>query len=100
MASRSKRRIKGRRQKVIPVKIRKEGTVLTEKPKSDPFVPLFAHDLYDSWHTAMKQMMANSLDTNEKLAKEALTWYKKATAWAKETPWEPLCKTFSAAASK
>jgi hypothetical protein len=60
----------------------------------------FSQDLYASWRTNLKQIMASCLDTNEKLAKESLGWYEKATAWAKDTPWAPLFKTQISSASK
>lgn len=48
----------------------------------------------------MTQMVTNYLDANEKLAKKTLDWYEKATAWTKDTPWAPLCKTQICSASK
>lgn len=72
---------------------------MTEK-KNHSSVSMFPNDLYASWRTNMKQMMASYLDTNEKLAKEMLGWYEKATPWAKDTPWAPLFKVQSSFASK
>jgi hypothetical protein len=73
---------------------------MTKKEKNHSSESLFSHDLYTSWRTGAKQMMASYLDTNEKLAKETLDWYEKATAWAKDTPWAPLVKTQISSASK
>lgn len=73
---------------------------MTKKEKDHSSAALFSHDLYTSWRTGMKQMMATYLDTNEKLAKETLGWYEKATAWAKDTPWAPLFKTQISSTSK
>jgi hypothetical protein len=73
---------------------------MTKKEKNHASVSMFSQDLYTSWRTGMKQMMASYLDTNEKLAKETLGWYEKATAWAKDTPWEPVFKTQISSANK
>ena len=73
---------------------------MTKKEKDHSSASMLSHDLYASWRTGMKQMMASYLDTNEKLAKETLDWYEKATAWAKDTPWAPLFKTQISSASK
>ena len=73
---------------------------MTKKEKNHSSASVLSHDLYASWRTGMKQMMASYLDTNEKLAKETLGWYEKATAWAKDTPWEPLVKTQISSANK
>jgi len=73
---------------------------MTEKDKKYSPASLFSGDLYASWRANMKQLMASYLDTNEKLAKETLGWYEKATAWAKDTPWAPLFKTQISSASK
>ena len=73
---------------------------MATKEKDHSSASMLSHDLYASWRTGMKQMMASYLDTNEKLAKETLGWYEKATAWTKDTPWEPLVKTQISSASK
>ena len=73
---------------------------MTEKPEKDLFTPLFAPDLYRSWRMSLKQMFLASLETNERMTKEALAWYEKAMAWTKDTPWAPVCKTFVASTSK
>ena len=72
---------------------------MTEK-KNPSLVSMFSNTPYAAWRTRMKQMMASYLDTNEKLAKETLGWYEKATAWAKDTPWAPLFKTQISFASR
>jgi hypothetical protein len=100
MPSADKRKRKGRqRQAVIPLRAREGETTMTEK-KNQSSMSMFPNDVYASWRTNMKQMMASYLDTNEKLAKETLGWYEKATAWAKDTPWAPLFKTQISSASK
>src|SRR5712691_1152208 len=100
MPSTGTRGRKGRqRQAVIPPRAREGGTTMTEK-KNHSSVSMFPNDLYASWRTNMKQMMASYLDTNEKLAKETLGWYEKATTWAKDTPWAPLFKTQISSANK
>ena len=72
---------------------------MTQK-KHSPSVSMFSNDAYASWHTSVKQMMASYLDTNEKLAEDALGWYEKATAWARDTPWAPLFEAQISSASK
>ena len=72
---------------------------MTEK-KNQSSLSMFPNDVYASWRTNLKQMMASYLYTNEKLAKETLGWYEKATAWAKDTPWALLFKTQISSASK
>jgi hypothetical protein len=100
MPSADKRKRKGRqRRAVIPLRAREGETTMTEK-KNQSSMSMFPNDVYASWRTNMKQMMASYLDTNEKLAKETLGWYEKATAWAKDTPWAPLFKTQISSASK
>lgn len=72
---------------------------MTEK-KSQPAALLFPNELYASVCATMKKMMASYLDTNEKLAKETLGWYEKATVWAKDTPWAPLVEKQISSAGK
>src|SRR5215471_6148034 len=92
---------KGRRRPtVIPAKVQDGGSAMSEKKTKPPEMSMHPSDLYASWRTTMKQMMASYLDTNEKLAKETLDWYVKATAWAKDTPWAPLFLTQISSASK
>ena len=73
---------------------------MTKKEKNHSSASMLSNDLYTSWRTGMKQMMASYIDTNEKLAKETLEWYEKATAWAKDTPLAPLIKTQISSAGK
>jgi hypothetical protein len=94
------RRKKGpRRQAVTPLKAGAGGTTMTAK-NNHPSASTLSHDLCASWRTTMKQMIASSLDLNEKLAQEMLGWHEKATAWAKDTPWASLIKTQITSASK
>ncbi len=67
---------------------------MTEKPESNPFASLFTPDFYAEWRTHIKQMLISSLEANEKMAQASLGWYEKATAWTKDTPWGPWCKSF------
>lgn len=67
---------------------------MTEKERHRPSPSSFSSELYAPWLTTMRQMLTSSLDTNEKLTKEALDRYADAMAWAKGTPWAPMCKTF------
>ena len=73
---------------------------MTEKEKHRPSLSSFSSDLYAPWLTTMKQMITSSLDTNEKLTKEALDRYAEAMAWAKDTPWAPMYKAFITFTSK
>jgi len=73
---------------------------MTEKEKHRPSLSSFSSELYAPWLTTMKHMIASSLDTNEKLTKEALDRYADAMSWAKDTPWAPVYKAFIAAARK
>ena len=73
---------------------------MTKKEKTHPAASMLSQDLFTSWRTGMKQVVASYLDTNEKLARETLGWYEKATAWTKDTPWEPLIKTQISSAGK
>src|SRR5262245_39659935 len=91
---------KGRQQQARPPTRGRQGRMTMAEKDNPSSVSPFANDLYASWRTTMKQMIASYLDTNEKLAKETLSWYEKATAWAKDTPWAPLFKTQISSASK
>ena len=49
--------------------------------------------LYDPeapWCGGGKKIAARYIDANEKLANEALALGKRATSWAKDTPWAPI----------
>lgn len=73
---------------------------MTEKEKHRLSTSPFSSDLYVPWLTTMKHMIASSLDTNEKLTKEALDRYADSMAWAKDTPWAPMYKAFITFTSK
>ena len=73
---------------------------MTKKERNHSPDSMLSNDLYTSWRTGMKQVVASYLDTNEKLAKETLGWYEKATSWTKDTPWEPLIKMQISSTSK
>src|SRR5262245_20418075 len=94
------RRKKGRRREAgSPRKAGAGGTPMTVKSHHPSASPR-SKDLYASWRTTTKQMITVYLDLNEKLAREMLGWYEKATAWAKDTPWAPLVKNQIATVSK
>lgn len=73
---------------------------MTEKPESNPFASMLKSDLYAEWQTNLKQMLASSLEANERTVKASLAWYEKAMSWTKDTPWAPWCKSFVTTAGK
>src|SRR5262249_27867084 len=99
-ANGARRRRARPRQKVTPPKVRKGVAPMTKKERNNSSAAMLSNDLYGSWRNGMKQVVASYLDTNEKLAKETLGWYEKATAWTKDTPWEPLIKMQISSTSK
>jgi hypothetical protein len=96
---RTQGRKKRQQQEVISPKERTGGVAMSEK-RNHSTESVFSNDLYASWRMNMNQVVTKYLDMNEKMAKGALDWYEKATAWAKDTPWAPLFKTQISSASK
>src|SRR5262245_19596415 len=94
------RRRKSKQQKVIVMKTREGGTVMTEKPEGNPFVLLFTPDFYTECRASLKQMLSSSLEANEKMAKASLVWWEKAMSSTKDAPWSPWCKSFVSTAEK
>lgn len=46
-----------------------------------------ANDVGASWRHNMRDLVAEYIDVNERLAKGVLHFQEKFTAWAKDTPW-------------
>src|SRR5437879_13108495 len=86
MPSQSKRGGRNRHRRVV-APLREGGTNMADRESRSSMMSQSYADLTTPWRTGMKEMVARYVDTSEKLAKGALDFQERATAWAKGTPW-------------